>query len=141
MKKIFVLMLVLSSLANAELKDGRYTSKTDKTIWFWYPYTEMTVKNGEIISVYHDRVKNDGSKASEDESYNKSMGKKQNVNPALYSKLIPENYFKAGKNLETMDLVAGATDSVNHFKKQMKMLIQKAETEGPGDYIIKKSEL
>ncbi|MGL4671006.1 MAG: hypothetical protein ACRC6J_05745 [Cetobacterium sp.] len=141
MKKIFILMLMISSIANAGLKDGKYTSRTDKTIWFWYPYTEMIVKNGEVISVYHDRIKNDGSKASEDESYNKNMAKKQNVNPALYSKLIPENYFKAGKNLQKMDEIAGATDSVNHFKKQMQMLLQKAETEGPGDYIIKKSEL
>ncbi|MGL4403003.1 MAG: hypothetical protein ACRCTS_04700 [Fusobacteriaceae bacterium] len=141
MKKLLALLLLFSTVAHAQLKDGKYTCVTDKTIWFWYPYTEMTVQNGEVVSASHDRIKKDGQKASLDEGYNKSMMKKTGVNPEIYSKTIPENYFKAGKDLEKMDGLAGATDSVNHFKKQMILLLEKAETVGPGDYIIEKSQL
>ncbi|SJZ36940.1 Major membrane immunogen, membrane-anchored lipoprotein [Cetobacterium ceti] len=142
MKKILLCSLLLSSIAlGAQLKDGKYTVRTDKSIWFWYPYTAMVVKNGEIVSTYHDRIKLDGRKASEDESYNKNMYKKVKINPEMYSKLIPEDFFKNGKDLNKMDGISGATDSLNHFKSQMKFLIEKSETEGPGNYIMKKSEL
>ncbi|MGL4969903.1 MAG: hypothetical protein ACRC5B_07115, partial [Fusobacteriaceae bacterium] len=140
-KKLLTLFILISSIANANLKDGKYTCTSDKTIWFWYPYTEMTVENGEVVSASHDRIKKDGRKASLDEGYNKSMLKKNGVNPEIYSKVIPENYFKAEKDLEKMDGLAGATDSVKHFKKQMSLLLEKAETVGPGDYIIEKSQL
>ena len=141
MKKLFTLLILMSSVVSAQLKDGKYTCTTDKTIWFWYPYTEMTVEKGEVVSAVHDRIKKDGQKASLDEWYNKNMLKKNNVNPEIYSKQIPENYFKSGKDLEKMDGLVGATDSVNHFKKQMKLLLEKAETVGPGDYVIEKSQL
>ncbi|MGL5051495.1 MAG: hypothetical protein ACRC0V_08395 [Fusobacteriaceae bacterium] len=141
MKKLLTLFILISSIVSAQLKDGKYTCITDKTIWFWYPYTEMIIENGEVVSASHDRIKKNGEKASLDEGYNKSMLKKANVNPEIYSKKIPENYFKAGKNIDKMDGLAGATDSVTHFKKQMSLMLEKAETVGPGNYVIKKSDL
>lgn len=140
-KSLLFLFILVSTLASANLKDGKYTCVSDKTIWFWYPYTEMTVEKGQVVSVSHDRIKKEGQKASQDNDYNKSMMKKNGVNPAIYSQKIPENYFKAGKSLEKMDGIAGATDSVNHFKKQMTLLLEKAATEGPGNYVIPKSQL
>lgn len=141
MKKILLLMIAISSIANAQLKDGKYTAVSDGSIWFWYPYTEMVVKNGEVVEATNDRIKKSGKKASQDKNYNTDMLKKVGVNPSMYSKMIPENYFKSGKNLEKMDSVAGATDSTDHFKKQMALLLEKANNEGPGDYVIKKSDL
>ncbi|MGL5544813.1 MAG: hypothetical protein ACRDB6_06865 [Cetobacterium sp.] len=141
MKIFLILMLAFSSIASASLKDGKYTVISDGSIWFWYPYTEMVVKNGEVIEVIHDRIKKSGKKASQDKNYNTDMLKKVGVNPNIYSKMIPENYFKSGKNLEKMDSVAGATDSTDHFKKQMALLLEKASNEGPGSYVIKKSDL
>ncbi len=141
MKKFLILMLAFSSIASAALKDGKYTVISDGSIWFWYPYTEMVVKDGEVVEATHDRIKKSGKKASQDKNYNTDMLKKAGVNPSMYSKMIPENYFKSGKNLEKMDSVAGATDSTNHFKKQMTLLLEKASNEGPGSYVIKKSDL
>ena len=134
-------MLLSMTIMGQELKDGRYSVQTDKSIWFWYPKTELIVENGEISKVSHNRVKKDGSLASEDEWYNKKMLKKTGTNPKMYSKEIPENYLKADKNLETMDSVAGATDSVMHFKKQMEFLLEKAEKGETGSFEISKKDL
>ncbi len=140
MKKLFILAFVILSATSfgSKLEDGKYTVRTDKTIWFWYPYTEFTVKDGEIIDVKHDRVKKDGRLASNDDSYNNRMYKKNNMSPKQYSQMIPANFFKAGKNIDNIDNVAGATDSVNHFKKQYKFLMEQGK---PGNYIMKKSDL
>ena len=68
------------------------------------------------------------------------MLKKTGSNPEMYSKKIPENYFKADKNLSDMDNVAGATDSVIHFKKQMNFLLKKAEAGETGSFEMSKKD-
>ncbi len=142
MKKLIITFAIISSLAaGAELKDGRYSVQTDKSIWFWYPKTEILVEGGEVTEVSHDRVKKDGRLASQDDWYNKKMLKKSGSNPEEYSIKIPENYFKANGNLDEMDSIAGATDSVNHFKKQMNFLLKKAEAGETGDFTMSKKEL
>ncbi len=142
MKKILMIFAITCSIAiGAELKDGDYSVRTDKTFWFWYPRTEIVVKDGEVIEAYHDRVKKDGRLASEDDWYNKKMLKKNGTNPARYSKEIPENYFKANRDLEKIDNVAGATESVHHFKKQMEFLLEKAEKGETGEFTMPKKDL
>ncbi len=140
MKKLFIFAFAIMSISafGDNLKDGKYSVKTDKAMWSWYPYTEFTVENGEIIDVKHNRVKDDGSLASDDKSFNKMMHDKSKSSPKEYSKLIPENFFKAGKDIDKIDNVAGATDSVNQFKKQYKFLINKGK---PGNYTMKVSDL
>lgn len=142
MKKVLLLTTILSSSIFATtLKDGFYTCRSEKSMWSWYPYTTMTVKDGEITSVYHDRIKADGSKASNDEKYCERMLSSSKSSPKLYSEEIPKNFFKANKDLNAMDTVAGATDSVLEFKKELQFLIEKAETVGPGNYVIENSKL
>lgn len=138
MKILLCMFLVISSFSFGKLQDGKYSVRTDRSIWFWYPYTEVTVKDGVVTSVAHDRVKTDGRLASQDDSYNNRMFKKTKMSPELYSKLIPENYFKAKGDLDKMDAIAGATDSLSHFKKQYEFLMKQ---EKPGNYIMKKSDL
>ncbi len=49
MKKLIITFAIISSLAaGAELKDGRYSVQTDKSIWFWYPKTEILVEGGRL---------------------------------------------------------------------------------------------
>jgi len=142
MKKLLMIFAVTSIVvAGAELKDGEYSVKTDKSIWFWFPKTTMTVKDGEVVSATHDRVKKDGRLASQDDWYNNKMLKKTGSNPEQYAKDIPENYFNAGKDLQGMDSVAGATDSVMHFQKQMEFLLEKAEAGETGDFEMSKKLL
>jgi len=142
MKKLLIAFAIMSVVAaGAELKDGRYSVKTDKSIWFWYPKTEIVVKDGQVVEATHDRVKKDGRLASQDDWYNKKMLKKTGSNPEQYSKEIPENYFKANKNLDEIDNVAGATESVVHFKKQMNFLLKKAETGETGEFLMPKKDL
>lgn len=141
MKKIIIFMLFSTVLFGQGLKDGRYSVQTDRSIWFWYPKTEMVVEDGVVTQVSHDRVKKDGRLASEDDWYNKKMLKKTGSNPESYSKDIPENYFKAEKNLEKMDNVAGATDSTTHFKKQMEFLLEKAKIGETGNFEMSKKDL
>lgn len=141
LKKVIIFMILSMTIMGQGLKDGEYSVQTDKSIWFWYPKTEIIVKNGQVINVSHDRVKKDGRLASKDEWYNKKMLKKTGSNPENYSKEIPENYFKADKNLKTMDNVAGASESVIHFKKQMEFLLEKAKKGETGSFEISKKDL
>ncbi|MGL6115903.1 MAG: hypothetical protein ACRC1R_12895 [Cetobacterium sp.] len=142
MIKIFILTILLATFTNAQnLKDGFYSVRTDKTYFFYYPTTTMTVKNGEIVAVTHDRTQLDGKKASEDEDYNKNMLENRGVNAEIYSKKLVEEYFAANKNLDKVENIAGATDSSRHFKSQMRFLIEKAQTKGPGNYIMKNYDL
>lgn len=142
MKKLLITFAIISAVAaGAELKDGKYSVQTDKSIWFWYPKTEILVEDGQVVEATHDRIKKDGRLASQDDWYNKKMLKKTGSNPERYSREIPENYFKAEKDLEKMDSVAGATESVHHFKKQMNFLLEKAEAGETGEFTMSKKEL
>lgn len=141
MKKIVLFIILNTFVLAMPLKDGKYSVRTEKSFWFWYPYTSVIIRNGEIVEAYHDRIKLDGRKASENDKYNSSMMRSSKTNPKIYSKAIPEEFFNKNKDLNKMDNIAGATDSVQNFKSQIKFLIHKAETEGPGNYIMSENQL
>lgn len=141
MKKLLIFAALSVVAIGAQLNDGNYSVQSDKSIWFWYPKTTITVVGGDIVDVSHDRVKKDGRLASEDEGYNNRMLKKNGTNPQIYSKDIPKNYFKADGDLANIDNVAGATDSVTHFKKQMEFLMEKAKNGETGEFTMPKKDL
>lgn len=143
MKKLLVLIFMLCgfSLLAVDYADGTYYVEADKTTWGWRPFTEITIKNGQISKIVFDRKNKKGKLASEDASYNKSMKKKEGTNPEEYSVVIPQNYSDAGNDLEKMDGLAGATDSVREFKIMMSFLLEKAAKGDTGEFQIKKSDL
>lgn len=143
MKKLILGVFLLFSfcMLGAEYIDGIYYVAADKATYGWKPFTEMVIKEGQISSITFDRVNKKGEFASFDEKYNKRMKKKSGINPEEYSVQIPKKYFEAGKNLEDMDAVSGATDSVREFKIMMTFLLDKAQKGETGKFEIKKSDL
>ena len=145
MKKILAAFFMLFSLAvlGEGYTDGTYYVIADKGTWGWKPFTEVTIKDGEISHITFDRINKNGEFASFDDSYNKRMGKKKGMNPEKYSVEIPANFFEVGKNLDNMDVdaFAGATDSLREFKIMMAFLLEKAEKGETGKFEIKKSDL
>lgn len=143
MKKLLLLFFILSSITvlASQYKDGVYYVVASKGTWGWKPFTQITVKNGKITEVITDRINSKGELASKDESYNSSMLKKNKTNPKDYSDKLPKNYYKANGNIDKIDGIAGATDTVNEFKVMMKFLIDKAEKGQPGKYEIDKKLL
>lgn len=140
MKKIWIGIFVISSLAFGKLQDGKYYVEAEKESWGWKPFTYMVVKNSEIVEVRHDRKNKDGKNATEDMKYNQSMSKKQGLGIKDAARKL-ENGFMKSKDVEKIDTVAGATTTSKEFKIMMKYLVNKAENGKPGSYKISNKDL
>ena len=143
MKKLLVLLFIMLSIAtfSATYKDGAYYVVANKGTFGWKPFTEIIVKNGKVSQVTFDRINKNGELASKDSGYNKSMKKKVGTNPSEYSVNIPKNFLAVNQNLNQMDAVAGATDSLLEFKIMTKFLLEKAAKGETGKFEINKSDL
>lgn len=144
MKKIALVLFILFSFVSFSAtiyKDGVYSVIADKGTFGWKPFTEITIKNGKVSEIVFDRVNKNGNLASKDNGYNNSMKKKVGTNPAEYSVNIPKNFLSANQNLDNMDAVTGATDSLIEFKVMTKFLLEKATKGETGKFEIAKSKL
>ena len=100
----------------------------------WSPFVEFSVVNSEIRNLRFDKIKK-GKLASEDKFYNSLMKKKSGINPAEYSKIIPDTFMRA-RDADKMDAVAGATQSAQEFKVLMNFLLKKGEEGIPGKFQV-----
>lgn len=126
-----ILFLIISSITFGKLSDGIYSVRNDETTWFWYPYTEIVVNKGKIVKVIHDKVNSKGVRASKYNFHSEKLEKK--IKNLIVQ--LEKNYYKANGNIDKMDAIAGATESVDEFKRQYKFLIKQKL---PGNYIMKK---
>lgn len=136
MKKILIFLLMAVSMMSAELKDGTYRVEEKAYKYGWKAFTEIKVENTEIVSVLYDKFNGDNEYASANEKYNKDMKEKSGSSPAEFTRAL-EADFMAKKDIKELDAIAGATNSVKVFKKQMKFLLKKAKKGKTGEYKLK----
>ncbi|KYH29577.1 MULTISPECIES: FMN-binding protein [Clostridium] len=99
------------------LKDGTYKAEAkDFDDKGWKPFVEVEIKDGKIVAVNFDYTNKDGKFKSEDAEYNKKMEEKVKTGPAKYTKELEDSLVEK-QDPEAVDTVAGATHSVENFKK------------------------
>lgn len=117
------------------LKDGKYKAEaSDFDERGWKPFVELDVKEGKITAVTFDYINKDGKLKTEDAAYNKAMEDKTKTGPAKYTKQLEDSLI-AKQDVAAVDTVAGATHSVDNFKKLAAKALENAKT---GDTAVAK---
>jgi len=147
MKKIILYLIMATSILGAQLKDGRYFVQEKGYSYGWASTASIEIDGGKIVEVTTDKVNKKGELASKNDGYNKRMLAKKGTNPEKFSVILPENFIKGLKKdyylkevdfeMPKIDIIAGATDSSESFKKMMEFLVEKAESGETGNYKIK----
>lgn len=144
MKKLLITIfavILITNIMYADIKEGKYSVKEDKySFWGWKGYLNIEIKNGKIVNVEFDYENKDGKKQSEDENYNKNMYKSKNINPKIFTEKL-EKEILLKQSFEKIDSIAGATQSRDKFIEMGKLLMEKSEKGGTGDYILKNKKL
>lgn len=109
------------------LKDGKYKAEaSDFDERGWKPFVEVEVKDGKISVAKFDYINKDGKFKSEDVEYNKSMEAKVKTGPAKYTKELAAALIEK-QDPAKVDTIAGATHSVENFKKLSAGLLENAK--------------
>lgn len=138
MKKIFTLLFLTLSTAifsATQYKDGLYVVKAEKPSYDWYSVIEITISNGSISKVEAEDYNIKNEKRTNDTAGNQYMKSKYGYD----FKDVVANFTKkltAGKNLSTVDALAGATLSNNIYKSLAEQALKKAETGSTDQSII-----
>lgn len=114
-----------SSAATATLKDGTYKAESGKDDYGYKIVHTLTVKDGKISESKFDYEAEDGSLKSTNEEYNKNMKDKAGVSAGeaieqLNAALVKE------QDLSAVEVVSGATQTTNDFKKSTEALLAAA---------------
>lgn len=136
MKKGLIFILLSAAIMAAGLKDGSYWVEERGYSHGWKAFTSITVENGEVVTVTYDKFNADNEYASSNDKYNTDMKEKSGSSPAEFTRAL-EKDFMAKKNVEDIDAIAGATGSVEVFKKQMKFLLKKAKKGKEGKFRLR----
>lgn len=147
MKKIILYLIMATSILGAQLKDGKYFVQEKGYSYGWASIASLEIEGGKIVEVTTDKVNKKGDLASINDWYNKKMLAKKGTNPKEFSAVLPANFIEGLKKdydlkevdfeMPEIDIIAGATDSSESFKKMMEFLVKKAESGETGNYEIK----
>lgn len=116
--------VVLASCSSGDvtMKDGTYKAQFDSADTHgWTDYVEVTVQDGKISSAVYDALNEQGMKKTEDANYQESMEPVSGTYPSKYSSELSTQLVEK-QDSEKVDIIAGATDSSNSFKKLIKDL-------------------
>ena len=116
-----------ASSTAAELQDGTYTlvEKNFDTRG-WKTEFSITVVDGKITASTYENVNEAGEKKSEDAEYQANMAAKAGVGPADYFPAL-NNQLVEKQDPEAVEVVTGATNSSDTFKKYASLLVDAAE--------------
>lgn len=123
-----------ASSTAAELQDGTYTlveKNFDKR--GWKTEFSITVVDGKITASTYENVNEAGEKKSEDAEYQANMTGKVGVGPAEYFPALNGQLVEK-QDPEAVEVVTGATNSSETFKKYAQQLVD-AATVGETDPI------
>ncbi|MEQ2561481.1 FMN-binding protein, partial [Sutterella wadsworthensis] len=95
---------------------------------------ELDVENGNISNVNFDSVNKDGESKRNDKEYIKLMSEKSGTSPDIFLDALEDDLEKV-KNPDDVEVISGATHTVDSFKEYAKKLIEQAE-EGNTKVII-----
>ena len=119
---------------NVVLKDGKYKLE-EKNYSNNYRYVlELDVENGNISNVNFDSVNKDGESKRNDKEYIKLTSEKSGTSPDIFLDALEDDLEKV-KNPDDVEVISGATHTVDSFKEYAKKLIEQAE-EGNTKVII-----
>ncbi|CZR01099.1 FMN-binding protein [Trichococcus collinsii] len=123
-----------ASSTAAELQDGTYTlvEKNFDTRG-WKTEFSITVVDGKITASTYENVNEAGEKKSEDAEYQANMTGKVGLGPAEYFPAL-NNQLVEKQDPEAVEVVTGATNSSETFKKYAQQLVD-AATVGETDPI------
>ncbi|KRM71484.1 extracellular electron transfer flavoprotein PplA [Lacticaseibacillus brantae] len=114
-------------VAGGALKDGTYKLEELDYSHDYRVQMSMTVKDGKISDTTYDYVNKDGKSKTKDASYEKTMKAKSGVGPAEYIPKLNDSFKKNGTNVNSIDVVTGATESSQTFKNYAQQLVQAAQ--------------
>jgi major membrane immunogen (membrane-anchored lipoprotein) len=125
MKKSFsiflVLLFVVVSLANINLRNGVYRAESLEISRDWMDFVELTIENGKIVKVVNDSYNvSTGLFKSNDKGYWDRMGMDLSK---VYEKLTNDLVNK--QNINEVDTITGATSSVNAFKSLVQAILER----------------
>jgi len=104
--------------------DGVYIGETPQDAFDYRHVVRLEIKDGVIVNVDYDEIKNDGHGKKNNEEYNKEMSK-SGTNPAIaypqYEKQLLEK-----QNILEVDAISGATYSLYRFRLATTVALIKA---------------
>lgn len=127
-----------SAVATADkLVDGTYTAEGENYDERGWKITHtITVKDGKITESKFDYINADGKLKTEDASYNENMKSKAGVSVAeAVEKLNTALVANQGK--EAVEVVSGATNTTEDFKKTSESLLAAAQEGLTGTVVVK----
>lgn len=117
----------MSSVVEGGLQDGTYTL-TEKNFDTrgWKTEFSITVVDGKITASTYENVNEAGDKKSEDAEYQANMTGKVGVGPADYFPALNGQLVEK-QDPDAVEVVTGATNSSETFKKYAKQLVEAAK--------------
>ncbi|NMA95394.1 MAG: FMN-binding protein [Clostridiales bacterium] len=140
MKKLvssfLILILVASVLVGcggAKYKDGTYKAAyKDFDDHGWKAFVEITITDNKITDAVFDYVNEEGELKSEDEEYNKIMMEASGSSPEEFSRELPKDLIEK-QDIKKVDMITGATGSVENFKKLGEVALKNAKAGNTAD--------
>lgn len=124
----FVMILILLSLSNITkgeslLEDGTYLEETKYDDLGCKSVLKMKIVDNEIMEVDYNEVSLGGFYKSEDIEYSKAMKNTVGVSPKEAYKYL-ENQLLKTQNIHSVDIITGATESSEKFRKLVNNIIK-----------------
>ncbi|MBC2856870.1 MAG: hypothetical protein RR191_04875 [Cetobacterium sp.] len=120
-------IILLGSLAFANLNDGEYRAEQDKyDKRGWKVFLDLKVENQKITGAKFDYVNKEGAYKSQDKAYNEKYKEICNVDVPELASHIEKSFIKT-QNPEDIDALAGATESIVQFKVLAKAAMKASE--------------
>ena len=127
---LFVCMMVCgcgNSKEDNEFKDGYYTAVMSDYSFGWKEYVTICVMKHEMVSVEYNARNKAGFIKSWDSAYMRNMNSVMGIYPNRYTRDYAAQLLGT-KDTEEIDLLTGATNSGNNFRRLSAALLESART-------------
>ena len=109
------------------LPNGTYIGETPYDAFDYKHVVEITIKNGQIVSINYNEIHKDGTDKKLDKKYNKEMSVTGTSPSIAYPNMEKELIEK--QNLLDVDATSGATYSLYRFRYAVTLALMKAKLE------------
>ena len=122
--------------AGSAYKDGKYKAAYDKLDSHgWKAFAEIEIKDGKIATVDFDYLNKDNKRKSEDAEYTKAMKPKSGTSPDEFCPKLEKDLVEK-QDVDKVDAITGATNSVTNFKTLSKTALENAKKKNTKEAVV-----
>jgi major membrane immunogen (membrane-anchored lipoprotein) len=108
------------------MQDGYYTAEEKEFYHGWKEFVTIYVSNGQIVTVEYNAKNPAGFIKSWDMDYMRNMGSGSGTYPNEYTRTYAAELL-AAQDVDSIDLITGATNSYNTFVPLARAAIEQAK--------------